>query len=412
MVTENRPMPKATNPILVSLKASLEDNSFVKLSLGNYKGKEVNLKKLYIKRVLIKDADKLSFVYRYQTQDVTKNYTFAEAMELLDQLMGYKSFRFGLLSTINFDEQIDFYKSRIAVKQLPASAKKVPSKAHDKSKNRKIEAKGKTYLHELGITDPSGKVYKKSQDKYRQINHYIEILSALLKDLPLREMTNIVDMGAGKGYLTFALYDYLNNVLKNPSRVVGVEFRKNLVDLCNHIAKQSDFTELSFEEGTIEQYEPKFDVHVLIALHACDTATDEAIYKGITGHADLIVVAPCCHHQIRKEIEKAKPKNELDFLLRHGIFLERQAEMVTDGIRALILEYYGYSTKVFEFISDAHTPKNVLVVGKKRKNAEVNQAAILTKINEIKAYFGIRYHYLEVLLGLAQTKKAGLSTKK
>jgi len=402
-------MSKEANPILESLKTSFEDNSFIKLSLGNYKGKEANLKKLYIKRVIIKKMERFSFVYRYQTQDVTKNYDFAEAMELVGKLMGYKAFRFGLLNTLNFDKQVEFFKSRMAVKQLPASAKKLPSKDHDQSKNRKIEAKGKTYLHELGITDPSGKVYKNAQDKYRQINHYIEILSSLLKDLPLREMTNIVDMGAGKGYLTFALYDYLNNALKHPSRVIGVEYRKNLVDLCNSIAQKSSFQDLHFEEGTIENYESEYDINVLIALHACDTATDEAIYQGISGDADLIVVAPCCHHQIRTEIEKGKPKNELDFLLRHGIFLERQAEMVTDGIRALILEYYGYSTKVLEFISDAHTPKNVLVVGKKLKNPNVDQAAILEKINGIKKYFGIRYHYLEVLMGWVSPEiKVGL----
>ena len=401
----NLPMPKEVNPVLENLKTSFEANRFIKLSLGNYKGKEASLKKLYVKRVTIKQKDRLSFVFRHKTQDITKNYDFAEAMEILDELMGYKAFRFGLLNTLDFDQQMEFFKSRISVKELPASAKALPSKVHDKSKNRKIEAKGKTYLQELGITDSSGNVYKKSQDKYRQINHYIEILSALLKELPLREMTNIVDMGAGKGYLTFALYDYLNHVLKTPARVVGVEFRKNLVDLCNDIAQKSNFRDLYFEEGTIEKYEFKHDINVLIALHACDTATDEAIYKGITGKADLIVVAPCCHHQIRAEIEKNKAKNELDFLLRHGIFLERQAEMVTDGIRALIMEYYGYSTKVFQFVSDAHTPKNVLVVGKKLKEPKVNQAAILEKIQETKKYFGIRYHHLERLLGLVDRAK-------
>ena len=390
------------NQILENLKASLNSNRFIKFSLGDYKGHDSNLKKIYVKRVTIKQKEMLSFVFRHKTQDITKNYDFAEAIKLLDEMIGFKGFRFGLLCTLDFDEQMQVFKSRIALKRKPPSLKQLPSKAHDKSKNRKIEAKGKPYLHELGITDPFGKVYKKSQDKYRQINHYIEILSSLLKDLPLREMTNIVDMGAGKGYLTFALYDYLNNVLKMPARVVGIEFRKNLVDLCNDIAQKSDFQDLYFEEGTIEKYEFKHDANVLIALHACDTATDEAIYKGITGQADLIVVAPCCHHQIRAEIEKNKVKNELDFLLRHGIFLERQAEMVTDGIRALILEYYGYSTKVFQFVSDTHTPKNVLVVGKKLKEPKADQTDILNKIRAIKKYFGIRYHHLEVLLGLGE----------
>ena len=402
-------MSKEINPILQSLQASLADNSFVQLSLGDYKGSDKELKKVYVKRVLIKKQDRLSFVYRYKTKDITKNYGFAEAIDLLNELMGYKSFRFGRLATLNFDEQIQFFKSRMATKKMTPSASALPSKAHDKAKNRKIEAKGKTYLHELGITDAAGKVYKNAQDKYRQINNYIEILSALLKDLPLRESTHIVDMGAGKGYLTFALYDYLNHVLKHPARVVGVEFRKNLVDFCNVVARKSQFQALQFEEGTIENYEPDFDIHVLIALHACDTATDEAIFKGINGQADLIVVAPCCHHQIRKEIEKSKPQNELHFLLKHGIFMERQAEMVTDGIRALILEYYGYSTKVFEFVSDAHTPKNVLVVGKKRKTPPKDTAKILAQIQEIKRYFGIDYHYLEVLMGwTTPEKKVGL----
>jgi hypothetical protein len=139
---------------------------------------------------------------------------------------------------------------------------------------------------------------------------------------------------------------------------------------------------------------------VLIALHACDTATDDAIYKGITANADLIVVAPCCHKQIRKEIEKYKVKNELDFLLKHGIFLERQAEMVTDGLRSLLLEYYGYTTKVFEFVSEANTPKNVMIVAEKKAKTQAQQEEILKKIKETKAYFGIEFHYLEKLMGL------------
>src|SRR5690606_21493052 len=123
---------------------------------------------------------------------------------------------------------------------------------------------------------------------------------------------------------------------------------------------------LSFMQGTIENYQPEKNLDILIALHACDTATDDAIAKGIKNNAALIVVAPCCHKQIRREMEKNKVKNDLDFLLKHGIFMERQAEMVTDGLRALVMEYFGYQTKAFQFVSDAHTPKNVLVVGEKR----------------------------------------------
>ena len=156
---------------------------------------------------------------------------------------------------------------------------------------------------------------------------------------------------------------------------------------------------LHFEEGTIADYNSA-GTNMLIALHACDTATDDAIYKGITAGSDLIVVAPCCHKQIRREMEKNKAENDIGFLTKYGNFLERQAEMVTDGIRALILEYFGYKTKVFEFISDVHTPKNVMIVGIKNQRDAPEKESILKKIHEAKAYFGIDYHHLEKMAGI------------
>jgi hypothetical protein len=204
-------------------------------------------------------------------------------------------------------------------------------------------------------------------------------------------------MGAGKGYLTFAVADYLAATLKSEARVVGVEMRPDLVALCNAIAEKSGLNQLSFEQGTIDAFDST-GASALIALHACDTATDDAIAKGISAGAELIVVAPCCHKQIRREIEAAAASSPLDYLMKHGIFVERQAEMVTDGIRALILEYFGYSTKVFEFISDLHTPKNVLIVGTRTNRAR--DPAILDKIAAAKAMFGIQRHYLEVATGL------------
>ncbi len=236
-----------------------------------------------------------------------------------------------------------------------------------------------------------------AQDKFRQINRYVEILGPLLKAIPRRKLDKIVDMGAGKGYLTFAVADYLANTLHVEAQTVGVELRPELVELCNGIAAKAGLNNLSFAQGSIDGYDSA-GTSVLIALHACDTATDDAIAKGIAAEAELIVVAPCCHKQIRREIETANAPTPLDYLLRHGIFVERQAEMVTDGIRALILEYFGYSTKVFEFISDQHTPKNVLIVGQRTKGER--DPAILAKIAEAKAMFGIRQHYLEGATGL------------
>lgn len=137
---------------------------------------------------------------------------------------------------------------------------------------------------------------------------------------------------------------------------------------------------------------------MLVALHACDTATDDAIFRGISGGAEVIVVAPCCHKQVRREIEANKADNNLDFLLKYGIFLERQAEMVTDGIRSLILEYFGYKVKVAEFISDAHTPKNVMIIATKTNRAAKSDDALLEKIKSSMQYFGVQEQQLMKLL--------------
>ena len=377
---------------------SLQDNSFVKISLGNYKGTEEQLKNIYIKRVLIKKEEKLSFTYRYKTRDIVKNFSLSEGSNAVENAL-QAGFNIATLFTSKFDLIIEKLNQKTVLRKTDSSNPKAISLEHDKAKNRLIKPQEKPYLHELKITDEAGNVYKNAQDKYRQINHYVEILSTLIKDIPTQNQLKVADMGSGKGYLTFALYDYLTNVLKLEATVTGVEFRPDMVALCNKIAQNTGFSTLNFVEGTIEDYDST-GTNILIALHACDTATDDAIYKGITANADLIVVAPCCHKQIRREIEKHKASNELDFLTKYGIFLERQAEMVTDGIRAMILEYFGYKTKVFQFISDAHTPKNVLVVGIKNPNAVSKKEEILAKLKATKEYFGIEYHHLEKLLSI------------
>jgi len=399
------PVSAYIEQFIAALKESFETRTFVKVSFGNYKGTEEALKQILIRRVVIKREDKLAFTYRYKTRDVVKNYMLDEALSLISAYLE-NGFKIGTLFTTDKDLILEeLNNGKVTIRENKASSKEAPSGSHDKEKTRLIKADSKSYLTELKITDAEGKVFKNAQDKFRQINHYIEILSSLIKELPAGAIKKVADMGSGKGYLTFALYDYLHSVLKLDSEVVGVEYRQDMVELCNQVAEKSSFDKLDFVQGTIQDYQAA-DVNLLIALHACDTATDDAIFKGIKANAELIVVAPCCHKQIRREIEQHKVKNDVSFLTKYGIFLERQAEMVTDGIRALILEYFGYKTKVFEFISDAHTPKNVLVVGVKKaeslktKAESERQAEILEKIKASKDYFGIGYHHLERLLEL------------
>lgn len=385
-------MSKATKvpEFMLFLHESLQEKSFIKLSLGHYKGREEGLKQIHARIILVKRQPVLSFTYRYQTRDIVKNHPFEEAENMIETWLG-RDFMTAHLNTTEHDFSFDAVKNTL--KTSAPTTKEVPSLDHDRAKARQVDAGG-DWLHSLGITDHEGKVLKSAQDKYRQIDKYIETLSAQLKNIDMTKGVRIADMGAGKGYLTFALYDYLTSKLGVKAHVIGVEYRADLVDLCNKIAGECGFSGLQFVQGAIDDFDAK-GVNVLIALHACDTATDDAIAKGVKAGAELIVVAPCCHKQIRREMEKSKAENPLGFLLKHGTFMERQAEMVTDGLRALLLEYEGYGTKVFEFISDAHTPKNVMIAAVRNPKAKRHDPATLEKIRETKEYFGITRHHLE-----------------
>ena len=301
------------------------------------------------------------------------------------------------LATTGFDMVLERNGLKIRLKRTEVEGREAPSTEHNRAKNRPLNGSDKPWLKALGIAGKDGVVRSDAQDKFRQINKMVEIFAPLIQALKA-EQPLIVDMGAGKGYLDFALYDYLSTVAKRPVGVVGVEMREQLVADGNATAQASGFDGLSFQTGTILDFDAT-GADAVIALHACDTATDDAIFKGISAGAALIAVAPCCHKQIRRQMEAGHPDGQLDFLLRHGTFLEKQAEMVTDGLRALLLELNGYRTKVFEFVSDAHTPKNNLIVAEKDDRVGRDREAILRQIAAIKALFGIEEHYLEGLLG-------------
>lgn len=391
------------NPIQRFIAAAIQsvfDYTLSKITLGNYVGNDKDLKNIYVRKVTIKQEPKLSFTYRYKTRDIIKNIDPPLLEGLLENLLS-NDFKVANLFTTSAETQFERLPSgKTVIREKETSNATPTSYAHDHNKKRLIHPAGKSYLQALKITDTAGEVYQNSQDKYKQINHYIDLLSPLIKEVSPANIGRVVDMGSGKGYLTFALYDFLHNVLDAQTEVIGVEYRDDLVTLCNEIAVQSGFDQLHFINGSIADYEGG-DLDLLIALHACDTATDDAIYRGISSNAKLIVVAPCCHKQIRREMEKGKTDNGLSQILRHGIFMERQAEMVTDALRALYLEFAGYTVKVMQFISDAHTPKNVMITGTwKKAPTKTQKAAIVAKIDTIKHQFGIGYHHLGKLMKL------------
>jgi len=377
-------------PFFDKLTQSIEQDNFVKVTLSKPAYKSDGLLNVYVRLVEIKGEQQLSFTYHYQTNDQVKNYTVKAAQQELNKLLNGK-FKVAILFTLEEDFMVQISKKgKVSTRTSHPSFKNKPPKSHDKPKTKR--AKLGKYLTLLGVCDEQGVVIPKMADKFKQINKYLEIIEGLIKNTKLPNQAHIVDMGSGKGYLTFALYDYLVNQRKIDVNITGIELRQELVDFCNETAKKCGFENLKFEAKPIEKYTEKIDV--LIALHACDTATDDAIYKGLNSKAELIITAPCCHKQIRQQ---QKGKEQESPILKYGIFKERQYEMVTDTMRALIMEKHQYNTKIFEFISNEHTRKNVMLVGTK-SNKKPDTKSIEEKLESIKKDYNIEYHFLEKIL--------------
>ncbi|MCC3553525.1 SAM-dependent methyltransferase [Microcoleus sp. PH2017_35_SFW_U_B] len=368
------------------LGSSIENQEFIRLTLGKYRS------------VQFKSSIKLSFTYSYKTKEIVKNYLIAEGINLIKTLTGSEFMSIRLFS-LTQDVQLEYGKDKKPklkfIKPTFTNPVDTVPQEHDRNKKRYIQSENNLYLTALGITNSQGNIVKTMEDKFRQINKFVEIINSLIESsgLAAKSHISVVDMGSGKGYLTFAIYDFLNNILDKEASVIGIESRIHLVDFCNSVAQSVEFKNLHFKQGNISNYSAEKS-DITIALHACDTATDDAIYKGIQSDSSLIILAPCCHKQVRKQIH---PNMVLKDLLKSGILLERQSEIVTDGLRALLLELSGYKTKVFEFIAAEHTSKNIMIVGIK-SNQSINKEQILGQIQEIKKLYGIKFHYLETLL--------------
>ncbi len=387
-------MTENIEKFIAEFAASLGEKTFVKMTLGNYRGNDAHLQKLLIRLVETKKGTRLFFLYRQDTRDTAKNFDFTEGVAKIREVLGTEFFSGHLFTTEN-DFQLDIGKkgkSRLNVAKPTFNVK--PDVSHNREKQILVNPNS-FYLKALGITTDRGEIRDKQQDKWKQINKFVETLGSLIDKSPLADKKNlrIVDMGSGKGYLTFATYDYFKNTRNIDVEVVGVDTKEELVGLGNDVAKASEFENLKFVHGYIGNFDLK-NTDVLIALHACNTATDDAIYKGIKAEADLIVCAPCCHQEIRPQI---KAPDFLGGIFRHGVMLEREAETLTDGLRALLLEKSGYSTKLFEFISTEHTPKNNMIVGMKHNRA-VETEKLDGQIQSIKNFYGIEQQRLENLL--------------
>ncbi|MBI4663582.1 MAG: SAM-dependent methyltransferase [Verrucomicrobia bacterium] len=443
--------PDPARQLIEHLATSLADGTFVRLILSRPVRPKGELVKVFARCVQLKRQPHLSFTFRYSTKDITKNMSLPAGIEWVRNHLG-REFRSALLSTTQRDWQFSALESggyRIVAHQ-PAITQ-APPRDHDQPRKSILDESAHDWLQGLGVIDATGKVRDRMADKHRQINRYLEIFSHLADDcgwrvlggtgdqpvpsgdppdgtaesfknqssaafasgftsMPVGESPPgaggspalpelqgaellIGDMGCGKGYLTFGVWHLFRRIWHIRARVIGVEVRPDLADSSAKLAREIGAEGLEFIPGTIDSAElPRIDG--LIALHACNTATDHAILRGIELGAKLILLAPCCHKELRPQM--AHPE-ALAAVLRHGIMEERMAEWITDGLRALSLEWAGYCTKMFEFVSAEHTAKN-LMISAVRGRRPFTSASARDHIVQLKSFFKIQSHLLDPLL--------------
>ncbi len=386
--------PSGRDQFVELLREAIMGGSLAKLTLAKPAGTDPTLRNLFVRPVLLRSGPRFAFVWRHATKDITKNHGAEEALRLLEPMVG-SDFLDAHLFTATHGAQLETApgKSSLRVKAL---GKPLDSTlGNDRRKNHAIGADA-PWLRALGVTDVNGRPLAAMADKFRQIEKFAELLGHLIKEaaLPTGRRTRVYDMGCGKGYLTFAA----SELLGDRADVCGVEQRADLVDLCNRVAVEQGFAgRLSFRKGSIADA-PVDSADVLIALHACDTATDDALAKGVSAGAALLVVAPCCHKEVRPQLVSPAV---LSAALRHGIFEERHAEFATDALRAQLLEWAGYRTRVVEFISTEHTAKNVMITA--IKDHPKGDPVVAEGIREFAAFYGIRRQTLASHLGFALT---------
>lgn len=388
---------------LTLLEAAVRDGSFVRLTLGKPRGgDDATLQNVYVRPLRLKSGPHLSFLWRHDTRDLTKNVDPEDGVLEVGRLAG-TVFHSAHLFLPQRTVQLEFNKKgeprltfgKPARGGAPATDIRNPpavavTTTHDRVKHRLLTDASHDWLHALGVTNSAGVVREGMADKHRQIHQFVELLSHLAAAAPLPHdrPVEIADMGCGKGYLTFATHDYFEFTAHRSVRVCGVEQRPELVEQGNRLAHDTGRTKLSFVRGSIQEARlPGPDV--LIALHACDTATDDALARGLAAGAALLVVAPCCQKEIRPQLHAAPVFAPA---LRHGIFQERHAEFATDALRALLLEWAGYDTKVFEFISTEHTAKNLMLAATRRArpDSDATRDQRARALRDFAAFYGIK----------------------
>ena len=374
-----------------AVRYAIETQSLVKLTLSGTWGSAPTLRRVLGRLVDLKAGTRISLVFRHDTRDVTQNFELSEGLAELSRWLDSGAAS-GFLRSTDAEWELSGFADGVGrLREMPPPTDLTSPgvrRMHDRVRNRTVALGGSTWLRDLGVTTPDGSVCAGKEAKFRQIHRFVEVLGALFDELPPASdgsVRTLIDMGCGKGYLTFAATEHLQKPGMGKWTIRGIEQRPELVELSNRAALAAGFANLVFEQGNI-QNAAVASVDVLVALHACDTATDDALARGIDAGARLLLVSPCCHKEVRPQM---KPPPPLEPVLRHGILLERQAEFVTDALRALLLEWAGYRTRVFEFVSPEHSGRNLMIAALKRSDSSPREDRAQA-VRELAWHYGIQ----------------------
>lgn len=354
-------------------------DNIIKVVISNKKNKEIKYNKIVFQ---IKEKKNKDY---YQVEKFTDKQVFHENIdmkELNDKIIEYMKDDFKQLNAWSTNTTYDVKiskKGKVFLGKKKSNNESIVSKGHNKEKNY-ILKEGMIIqpLIDLGVFTKEGKVVNSKYDKYKQINRFIEIIDDEIKKNNYEELT-ILDFGCGKSYLTFVLYYYFVEIKKIKVKMIGLDLKEDVIKKCNEIAKKYKFDNLHFELGDINGFKYNNKVDMVITLHACDTATDYALYNAIKWNAKMIFSVPCCQHEFNHQM---KAKN-LDILNKYGIIQERVAALMTDSVRGNLLECVGYKTQLLEFIDISHSPKNILIrasksnLSKDKKEKSIQQVKAL-----------------------------------
>jgi SAM-dependent methyltransferase len=374
----------------------LDESIFVRLTMkGQSRDANMPWRQVIVRPVLIKNERHLQFSYFSQKQDITKNYCGFEANQKLDEILALPFNSLVVQSTMeDLRVQITSKGKAILHRDKVTLARDEPQLAHDLSKKLLIPGdKPDSFLQATGIMDDQGRVRPSMQGKFSQINEFLKLLEHT-GELERFEKTpvHILDCGCGSAYLAFAAYHYLNNVCAIPTHLTGIDTNATLIQKDNRQSELLHFANACFQIAAIIDYVPQELPDIVFALHACDTATDEAIYQGIVSQSRLIMCAPCCHHHLNQQLHAVRP---LTPIFHDGVLKQRLSDILTDTFRALVLRIMGYKTDVVEFVAPEHTDKNLMIRAVRRTRRD--QARYIQEYLDLKKYWSVT-PYLETLL--------------